>query len=315
MTCAVVIRALNEERHIGRLLTGIGYQSVQPDEVVVVDSGSTDATSAIAQAFDAKVVSIGEHEFSFGRALNRGIEATECDLIVIASAHVYPLFEDWLERLLAPFDHESVAVSFGRQTVPLGGRFSERRLLAQWFPAESRHHPDDPFCNNANAAIRRSLWVGQPYDERLTGLEDLAWAKSAIARGFTVAYAADAPVAHVHDERFAMIVNRYRREAIAHREIYPGQTMGLGAAIRLWAANVAGDIAAAAREPRFFAHVRDALIFRTGQFYGTFKGFSQSGPVTETLKRRFYYPGSVAARPPPPEARPRGNAIDYDRLF
>ena len=310
MSVAIVIRAFNEEAHIGRLLTGIRHQTLAPDELILVDSGSTDATVSIAEAFDCEVVSIAREEFSFGRALNRGIEATEADVVVIASAHVYPIFDDWLERLLDPLEQAEVGLSFGRQTVPPGGRFSERRLLEQWFPNRSRRDREHPFCNNANAAIRRELWREQPYDERLTGLEDLAWAKSITGRGYSLAYAADAAVVHVHDESFAQVVNRYRREAIAHREIYPGQSLRTGTAIRLGLANIVKDLSAARREQQLGSHMIDILAFRSAQFYGTLRGFSQSGPVTESLRRRFYYP---------PEANagaefhpPTGNAIDYE---
>jgi len=47
---SVVVRAYNEARHIGRLLEGIRRQTVQDVEVVLVDSGSTDATVDIARA-------------------------------------------------------------------------------------------------------------------------------------------------------------------------------------------------------------------------------------------------------------------------
>jgi len=64
------------------------------------DSGSTDA---IAAQYGAKVEHIPPAEFTFGRSLNRGLAAATCDLVVIASAHIYPVYPDWLERLLEPF--------------------------------------------------------------------------------------------------------------------------------------------------------------------------------------------------------------------
>lgn len=310
MSAAVVIRAFNEEAHIGRLLTGINHQTLQPEQVIVVDSGSTDATVPIAEAFGATIVPIEPREFSFGRALNRGLEAANAELAVFASAHVFPIYDDWLQLLLEPFADDQVGASFGRQTVPPDGRFSERRLLEQWFPERSRRESENPFCNNANAAIRRELWLDHPYDERLTGLEDLAWGKALISRGIELAYVAQAPVIHVHDESLRQVVNRYRREAIAHKLIYPEQSFDAGTALRLGLVNVVRDALAARRERRLSANLRGIVGFRAAQFYGTLQGFSQSGPVTEGLKRRFYYP------PVPSEEavnhQPSGNVIDYD---
>jgi rhamnosyltransferase len=287
---SVLIRAHNEEAHIGRLLTGIAHQAVQPEEIILVDSGSTDATLAIASAFSARIVHIAPEDFSFGRALNRGLEVATGDIVVLASAHVYPLLDSWLELLLAPFGDESVALSYGRQQVPEGGRFSEQQLLARWFPPQSVPRQRDPFCNNANAAIRRSLWRGLPYDEQLTGLEDMDWATRAIARGHVLSYVAEAVVVHVHEESFGQVVNRYRREAIAHKRIHSEQEMRLATAAWLALKNIGGDIQDAARQHVLGSHASDIVAFRLAQFYGTYRGFHQHGPVTEALRKRFYYP-------------------------
>ena len=47
MNCSIVIRAYNEEKHIGRLLEGIKQQTLKDVEIILVDSGSTDRTLAI----------------------------------------------------------------------------------------------------------------------------------------------------------------------------------------------------------------------------------------------------------------------------
>ena len=49
--CSIVIRAYNEEKHIGRLLTGIAQQNLADIEVILVDSGSLDDTVKIASNF------------------------------------------------------------------------------------------------------------------------------------------------------------------------------------------------------------------------------------------------------------------------
>lgn len=313
-TVTLVVRCFNEEAHIGRLLTGVTRQTVVPDEIVVVDSGSTDATLAIASAFPVTIVKIAPEDFSFGRALNVGLARASCDLAVLASAHVYPIYDTWLAALIAPFADSQVALTYGRQQTPPGGRFSEQRLLAQWFPATSTPRQRHPFCNNANAAVRLGVWAQQPYDEHLTGLEDLDWAKRAIAAGHVASYVAEAPVAHVHNENFGQIVNRYRREAIAHKAIYSEQRMGPGSVTRRATSNIAGDLAAARREGVLSAAAAaDVVRFRIAQFYGTYRGFAQQGPVTDLLARRFYYAGSSSSADlaEAPVQAP-GRLIDYD---
>src|SRR5438552_9492978 len=95
---SIIIRCHNEEEHIGRLLSGILQQTIKDVEIILVDSGSTDATLSIARRYPVRILHIAPQEFSFGRSLNRGCEAAEGELLVFASAHVYPLYKDWLEK-------------------------------------------------------------------------------------------------------------------------------------------------------------------------------------------------------------------------
>jgi len=306
--CSVIIRSYNEEEHIGRLLSGILAQTIVPLDIVLVDSGSTDATVAIAERYPVQVVRLAPDEFTFGRSLNEGCARARGDYLVIASAHVYPVYPDWLSRLLAPFGNREVALAYGRQRGDGSTRFSEGRILARWYPERSQPRQPTPFCNNANAAIRRSLWVRHPYDEELPGLEDVAWAAWAMAGGHAIAYAADAEVVHVHQESPAKVYNRYRREAMALRRIQPTERFHLGDFVRLLLSNVASDLIHAWRTGSLRQAAWEILWFRWMQFWGTYRGFALSGPLTSDLKRTFYYPLNHAS--PPPPARPL-SPIDY----
>lgn len=289
-TVSVVVRSFNEEEHIGRLLSGLMKQQRPPDQIVVVDSGSTDATLAIASHYPVDIEHIDPEEFSFGRSLNVGCRAATGDVIVIASAHVYPVYDSWLTELTAPFADPDTALAYGRQIGNERTKYSEQRVLARWFPPVSDPHQNHAFSNNANAAIRRSLWAEQPYDEELTGLEDLDWAKKALEKGCRIAYVATAPVVHAHDETWGQLVNRYRREAMAHKRIYREQGMSAFDAARLMFANIASDYIHAARDGVLLTKVGSIPAFRAAQFWGTYRGFKQRGDASAALKRHFYYP-------------------------
>ena len=312
LNVSVVIRCRNEEAHIGRLLTGLLRQRRRPDEIIVADSGSTDATMSIASAFPVSVLHIEPEAFSFGAACNAGVHAAAGDVVVFVSAHAYPVYESWLERLVAPFGDERVALAYGRQQGPPGARYSEQRVFARWFPATSVEVQRDPFCNNANAAIRRAVWLDIRYDEQLTGLEDLDWAKRALAAGHYLSYVAEAPVVHVHEETAAQIRDRYRREGIAHRRIYGEQRMGALETVGLAAANIASDYRAALREGRLRANLFDIPRFRIAQFVGTYQGFTQEGPVPTLLRQRFFYPDRPGPRPSVRAASHGERPIDYE---
>ena len=287
---SVVIRCCNEEQHIGRLLTGILQQNIKDVEIIVVDSGSTDATVSNAKRYPVKILHIQPYEFSFGRSLNIGCHAARGEFIIIASSHVYPLYEDWLERLLDPFSDPKVALVYGKQRGNETTKYSEHQVFAKWFPDESKPYQDHPFCNNANAAIRRAFWEKLPYDETLTGLEDIEWAKRALDLGYKIAYTPDAEIIHVHDERFRQIFNRYRREAIAMRRIFPHEHFNLWDFVRLCAGNIISDFRHAKHDGAIQGNIISILLFRLMQFGGTYRGYNQRSPVTDQLRQRFYYP-------------------------
>lgn len=307
---SVIIRCFNEERHIGRLLQGLVGQGRPADEIVIVDSGSTDRTLEIASEFPTKVVHIAPEDFSFGRALNVGCEAASGDVFVNASAHVYPVFDSWLRELVAPFAAPEVGLTYGRQQGDARTRYSERRIFAQWFPAESEPNQKHPFANNANSAVRRSVWERFRWDEALTGLEDLEMARQAFEARMKIAYVATAPIVHVHDEDWKQIRNRYRREAIAHKAIYGEQKLGALEALGLAMANIGGDTLHAARHRALLRNAGNIVAFRSAQFLGSYQGFAQNGPVHAELKRRFYYPAG-RSRPSDAPGGDDARPIDY----
>jgi len=287
--CSIVIRAYNEEKYIGRLLEGIQQQTIKDVEILLVDSGSTDGTVSISESFGARVVRIPSSEFTFGRSLNLGIQEATGELIVIASAHVYPVYPDWLESLLRRFEDKNVALTYGKQRGPDSAKFSEQQIYQHWYPDISQWHQATAFCNNANAAIRKNLWQLNPYDETLTGLEDLAWGKWAKEQGYAIAYMAEAEIIHVHNETPKGIFNRYRREAMAFKKIYPEAHFSYYDFVRLTTMNILSDLWHAAREEVLWKNMTSILQFRYMQFHGTRMGHRETSLLTPQLRETFYY--------------------------
>jgi glycosyltransferase involved in cell wall biosynthesis len=289
MNCSIIIRAYNEEQHIGRLLEGIRQQTTKDVETILVDSGSTDGTVSVAESYGARVVGIPSDEFTFGRSLNFGVRAANREFVVIASAHIYPIYPDWIERLLGPLEDEQVALTYGKQRGPDSAKFSEQQIFHQWFPDVSKPNQETAFCNNANAAIRKSLWEKKPYDETLTGLEDLAWAKWAKEQGYKIAYVAEAEIIHIHNETPRGVYNRYRREAMAMRKIYPEANFNFYDFIRSSITNIFSDLWHAVREGVLLKNLASIFWLRIMQFHGTRMGHRETSLVTPQLRETFYY--------------------------
>ncbi len=200
---SVVIRSKNEARWIARCLFALTNQRRLPKEIIVVDNDSTDETIAIASRYECTVLRIRDQEFSFGRALNRGIEAATGRWVVSLSAHCIPVHDRWLEAFAGEsLDSERsafIAAAYGRQEpLPDTSDFDKRDLWTT-FGAERRvQRGQDFFFHNANSIIRRDVWAHLPFNERLSGVEDRDWAKKALADGYTIVYAPLASVHHYH---------------------------------------------------------------------------------------------------------------------
>jgi glycosyltransferase involved in cell wall biosynthesis len=308
---SVIIRTYNEQDHIGRLLEGAFGQTIKNIEVIIIDSGSSDDTLKVASQFPVQVYEIKPQEFSFGRSLNLGCKKSVGEFLILASAHVYPVYADWIEKLIVPFHDSNVALVYGKQRGNHATRYSEHKIFEKWFPDRSNFFQDQPFCNNANAAIRRVTWQALPYDESLSGLEDLDWAKRAMKLAKRIVYTADAEVVHVHNEAPSGIYNRYRREALALKRIFPEERFSFWDFVRLFCANFVMDSYHAKHDHVLGKNMCDIFRFRLMQFWGTYRGYAQRGPITAELRQTFYYPGALTRAHPQADSSTMRSRIEY----
>jgi len=198
MLVSVVIRTKNEAEWIGRCLFAVTNQSLGDFEIVLVDNQSADETLKIVRSYALTVVTIPASDFSFGRALNAGIERASGRYVAILSGHCVPRDNYWLAKLLANFQDPTVAGVYGRQEPMPDSSDLDKRDLWTTFGIERRVQSRDYLFHNANSMIRRSVWARHPFDEALDGLEDRMWAKQVFAEGYVIVYEPLASVYHHH---------------------------------------------------------------------------------------------------------------------
>tara|TARA_R110002072_G_scaffold1989_3_gene16442 strand:+ start:3324 stop:4895 length:1572 start_codon:yes stop_codon:yes gene_type:complete len=289
---SLIIRTFNEEKHIGKLLSEISRQQTTfPYEVIIVDSGSNDRTLDIVSEFETKLIKITPEQFTFGFSLNVGIDAAEGDYCIMTSAHCYPSTVHWIENIVKPFEeNDNCAIVYGKQLGIDETKYSEQQIFSRWFPELSNNKTNLPFCNNANCAIRKSDWVTRKFDEELTGLEDLDYARHFHNMKKDIAYRADAGVYHIHDETPKQIMNRYYREALAYKAIYKNETFYFFDFIKFFTMNVFGDYLHAIQDGVFFRNLFDIPLFRFLQFWGTYKAHRFNRPISKEMQKRIFYP-------------------------
>lgn len=80
---SVIIPAWNASKTIGETLDSISMQTRKPDQVIVVDDGSSDQTAAIVRAHPVNCMLLQQENYGPARAINFGIENAIGDFIAI----------------------------------------------------------------------------------------------------------------------------------------------------------------------------------------------------------------------------------------
>ncbi|WJY67766.1 glucosyl-3-phosphoglycerate synthase [Corynebacterium auris] len=171
MKVSVVIPALNEEETVAGVVEAC--LASRAEEVLVIDSDSTDATAQAAREAGARVLNWRkiapdvETRPGKGEALWRGVYAASGDVVVFVDADVTSLRGEWIDALAAPVAEGAhlVKASYsrgfkGRATG--GGRVTEltaKPLIRQLFPALG--HIDQPLAGEY--AIRRDTALRLPF--------------------------------------------------------------------------------------------------------------------------------------------------------
>lgn len=292
MDASIVIRTYNEARWLPDVLDAVNRQERRgmAVETVIVDSGSTDGTVEIAEKHQCRVVHIRKDDFTFGRSLNIGCEAAEGRLLVFISGHCIPAGTTWLCDLVRPLDEGVAEYVYGRQEGHHLTKYSERQLFRKYFPAQSQLPQTGIFCNNANAALTKSVWRDHPFDEALTGLEDMALAKQLVAAGLRIGYAANSSVVHIHEESWQRVKIRYEREAIALQSIMPEIHVHFSDFLRYFASGVYFDCRQALADRALLKHLGEIFLFRLMQYWGTYCGNNEHRRLSFHRKEAYFYP-------------------------
>lgn len=210
-TISAVIRVRNAAKQLGLCLRSLKSQTLPPGailEIVIVDNDSVDDTVAVAMLNNAIVVSISKGNFSWGRALNRGISATKGEVILLLSADVCPADNNYICEMLKPLNDPEVAAVYGRQLPYADAPVDERVRLEKYFGPDRKRFDKNNcgpapagkglIASNACAAIRRSAWQQMAYDEDIEAAEEGPWSYNIIQRGYAIVYQPCVRVYHSH---------------------------------------------------------------------------------------------------------------------
>ncbi|MCR5639868.1 MAG: glycosyltransferase [Lachnospiraceae bacterium] len=231
MDVTVVIPVKNGGHRFVEVCERIQKQTgVDAYEVIVIDSGSTDDSVAVAKAAGFSVYEIPPEAFGHGKTRAYGASLGSGRYIVFITQDALPADTHWLENFVAgmdampqaaggfgkhlpypecnPVDRQMLQLHFENflREDPYGGveSIGENRLFFL-HDGNRRIYDEDAgyrqwlgFFSDNNAIIRRSAWEVLPYAD-VDFAEDQVWAAAAIAAGMKKAYIPSAVVYHSHD--------------------------------------------------------------------------------------------------------------------
>ena len=174
---SVIATVYNERLSVIRLLDSLAAQTRLPDEVIVVDGGSTDNTLELLETYASsetlalRVYSRPGANISQGR--NAAITAARGEVIAVTDAGVR-LDPHWLKELTRPFEQDAEVHTVAGFFVPDPHTLFEAAMGATVLPAVTDIRPKTFLPSSRSVAFRKTAWsVAGGYPEWLDYCEDV----------------------------------------------------------------------------------------------------------------------------------------------
>lgn len=232
---SVIILTKNGEQYLRSLLDALVTQELNGrHEVIVIDSGSKDATLNIVSEYpEAQLHKIRPEEFGHGRTRNLGAHLARGEFLVYIPQDATPASRNWLENLLRPFADPAVAGAYARQLPRSEANAMEKFFLGETYSGKQEIRSLAPgqdatlarcFFSTVSGAVRASVWRQHPFREDIIMSEDQAWAVDVMRAGHAIVYAPEACVLHSHQYGVGDVFRRNFDSGYSIRQIFGGRT-------------------------------------------------------------------------------------------
>ena len=238
----VAIPVYNGARYLDEVVSALRAQRVDREvELLIIDSGSTDGSLAIAERHGARIHSIPKSEFSHGGTRNLAMELARGEHVAFLTQDATPAHDGWLAAMLEGFAQaDDVALVFGPHDARPDSshmiKSEMERHFATWGEGGTRidvqrlgrgaselelyrRYPGLwTFFSDVNACVARWAWRQIPY-RRVPYAEDQLLGREMIEAGFAKVFHPGARVLHSHDYPPKQFLQRYFDEFRSLREV------------------------------------------------------------------------------------------------
>jgi len=197
---SIIMRSFNEAWALRATLPALAAQNYTQWELIVIDSGSTDASVELLRQFQPRhLVQIPHKEYNPARVMNQGMRLASSNFAIFLNADATPLGPNWLGPLVTALLAPQVAAVFGRQIPRPDCRAVFAHDYERCFGADRESAAWEHFFSMASSGIRKDVWARRGFNDRMQYSEDDEYTRWCRAQGYRVAYVPKSVVMHSHN--------------------------------------------------------------------------------------------------------------------
>jgi len=176
---SVVVRNKNQSANLNFLLKNLTERYNEIDEIIVIDNLSVDNSKEITEKYGAKFITI--EKFSYGGSANLAAQSASNEIIVIFSAHAFPISEDFFQQILKKFENnENLA---GLRCLHNSGDY--KNYINK---ISSKADPNVSGLIFCGSAFNKKVWEKFPFKSDIQTMEDKEWSVRVLKNNYDIEF-------------------------------------------------------------------------------------------------------------------------------
>lgn len=179
---SVIIRNRNQDQALSFLLKNLTERYLDDiSEIIVIDNLSTDKSEDVSKQYGARFITI--EKFSYGGSANFAAEHSKFPIVVMFSAHSYPVSHDFFKMIKLKFDSNPNLAGLRCLHNPNDYRNFINKISAKTDPNKSG-------LIFSGSAFNKRVWEKYPFRENVATFEDKEWTTRVLKAGYDIDFVA-----------------------------------------------------------------------------------------------------------------------------